>query len=133
VPRSRRGVPDDADCGADRAATLHITGCHPAADIPGFECGADRVGYGLVLTRVANKNVGWGVSNNTNPETLAMISGIASHSNIIIPDSAGMVTVLAGRQVPSPVHPPPPAPSYILRRSKLVGPTYTRNVSAWLR
>ena len=56
MPRSRCGVPDDADCGADITATLHITGCHPAADIPGFECGADRVGYGLVLTRVENKN-----------------------------------------------------------------------------
>jgi hypothetical protein len=77
--------------------------------------------------------LGWGVGHNTSPETLALIPVIASHTHIIIPDSAGSVTVLAGHQVPSPVHPPPPTPSYILQKSKLVGPTYIKEVSKRLR
>jgi hypothetical protein len=38
------------------SAILDIVGCHPAADILGLKCGTDRVGYGLVLARMRNKN-----------------------------------------------------------------------------
>jgi len=51
------------DCLSDlagvRTAALDITGCDPAADILDFKCGADRIGYGLVLIRVGNKNGVW--------------------------------------------------------------------------
>jgi len=75
--------------------------------------------------------LGWGVGHNSTSEACAAARLLGNYSHIIIPDSTGAVTVTTGTTVIAswPVAPAPVAPSYMLRKSKTLLPTYKRNVA----
>lgn len=77
--------------------------------------------------------LGWGVQHNNSPEAVSMVAHLRPLPHIIVPDSSGRVAETTGLLLPCPVAPAPVAPSYILRNSRRLCPSYVANIARALR